>query len=150
MVLTLLLLDTHVLIDAERSALDLDELIVDDDEPAVAAITVAELGVRVEIATGKRRKARQAFLDDIISTLPVISYDIDVARTHTQLLVAVRMAGRPRGSHDLVIAATALATGRAVVTSDGPASTACPASRSDDLAERSHLARAVARRVSPR
>ena len=47
-----------------------------------------------------------------------MSYDIDVARTHTQLLVAVRKAGRPRGAHDLIIAATALATGRVVVTSD--------------------------------
>ena len=33
-----------MLIDAERSALDLDELIADEDEPAVAAITIAELG----------------------------------------------------------------------------------------------------------
>ena len=119
-ILTLLLLDTNVLIDAERSALDLDELIADDDEPAVAAITIAELGVGVDLATGKRRQARNAFLDDIVETLPVISYDIDIARTHTQLLVAVRKAGRPRGAHDLIIAATALATGRIVVTSDRP------------------------------
>ena len=98
--------------------MDLDELIADDDEPAVAAITIAELGVGVDIATGKRRQARKAFLDDIVETLPVISYDIDIARTHTQLLVAVRTAGRPRGAHDLIIAATALATGRVVVTSD--------------------------------
>lgn len=98
--------------------MDLDELIDDDDEPAVAAITIAELGVGVDIATGKRRQARKAFLDDIVETLPVISYDIDIARTHTQLLVAVRKTGRPRGAHDLIIAATALATGRVVVTSD--------------------------------
>lgn len=109
-----------MLVDAERSALDLDELIADDDEPAVAAITIAELGVGVDVATGKRRQARKAFLDDIVETLPVISYDIDIARTHTQLLVAVRKAGRPRGAHDLIIAATALATGRVVVTSDRP------------------------------
>lgn len=100
--------------------MDLDALIDDDDEPAVAAITIAELGVGVDTATGKRRQARKAFLDDIVETLPVISYDIDIARTHTQLLVAVRKAGRPRGAHDLIIAATALATGRVVVTSDRP------------------------------
>ena len=98
--------------------MDLDELIADDDEPAVAAITIAELGVGVDLATGKRRQARKAFLDDIVETLPVISYDIDIARTHTQLLVVVRKAGRPRGAHDLIIAATALASGRIVVTSD--------------------------------
>ena len=63
---------------------------------------------------------RKAFLDDIIATLPVIAYDTDVALAHTRLLVAVRKAGRPRGAHDLIIAATALATGRVVVTSDRP------------------------------
>ena len=116
--MTLLLLDTNVLIDAERSAADLDTLIADDDEPAVSAITVAELGVGVEIAKGKRRQARRAFLDDVIETLPIIGYDLDVARAHTQLLVAVRKAGRHRGAHDLIIAATALASGRVLVTSD--------------------------------
>ena len=48
--------------------LDLDALIADDDEPAVAAITIAELGVGVETSTGKRRNARRGFLDDIISS----------------------------------------------------------------------------------
>jgi tRNA(fMet)-specific endonuclease VapC len=95
-------------------------LIADDDEPAVAAITIAELGVGVEVATGKRRQARKAFLDDVVSTLPIIVYDLDIARTHTKLLAAVRKAGRPRGAHDLIIAATAVATGRLVVTSDRP------------------------------
>lgn len=113
-----MLLDTSVLIQAERSTLDLDTLIADDDEPAVAAITIAELGVGVDVATGKRRQARRAFLDDLVDTLPIIGYDLDVARAHTKLLVAVRKAGRPRGAHDLIIAATALATGRVVVTSD--------------------------------
>lgn len=51
--------------DAGVVATDLDALIADDDEPAVAAITIAELGVGVEIATGKRRQARRAFLDDL-------------------------------------------------------------------------------------
>jgi tRNA(fMet)-specific endonuclease VapC len=50
-----LLLDTSVLIGVERDGFDLDELIDDADEPAVAAITIAELGVGVEIAAGKRK-----------------------------------------------------------------------------------------------
>lgn len=116
--MTLILLDTNVLIDVERSVASLDTLIDDDDEPAVAAITVAELGVGVAMATGARRRARSAFLADIVTHLPVIGYDLDVARAHTHLMVAAREAGRPRGAHDLIIAATALATGRMVVTSD--------------------------------
>jgi tRNA(fMet)-specific endonuclease VapC len=113
-----LLLDTNVLIEAERTSIDLDALIADDDEPAVAAITIAELGVGVEMATGRRRRARSEFLDDLIDNLPIIQYDLGVARAHTDLLVAVRALGRPRGAHDLIIAATALATGRIVVSSD--------------------------------
>jgi tRNA(fMet)-specific endonuclease VapC len=113
-----LLLDTNVLIEAERTSIDLDALIADDDEPAVAAIPIAELGVGVEMATGRRRRARSEFLDDLIDNLPIIQYDLGVARAHTDLLVAVRALGRPRGAHDLIIAATALATGRIVVTSD--------------------------------
>lgn len=112
------MLDTNVLIVAERSAFDLDSLIADDDEPAVAAITIAELGVGVEIATGKRRQVRRGFLDDVVSSLPILGYDLEVARVHTGLLLAVRKSGRPRGAHDLIIAATAKATGRVVVTAD--------------------------------
>ena len=107
-----------MLIAAERGTFDLDRLIADDDEPAIAAITIAELGVGVELATGRRKTNRRAFLDDLLDTLPVIGYDIDVASAHTALLVAVQRAGRPRGAHDLIIAATALASTRTVVTSD--------------------------------
>ena len=107
-----------MLIEAERNALDLDALIADDDEPAVAAITIAELGVGVEIATGQRRQARRDFLDDIVRALPILGYDLDVARIHSGLLVAVRKSGQPRGAHDLIIAATAKSSGRTVVTAD--------------------------------
>ena len=61
-----------MLIEAERATLDLDALIAGDDEPAVAAITIAALGVGVAIASGKRRQARRAFLEDIVLTLPIL------------------------------------------------------------------------------
>jgi tRNA(fMet)-specific endonuclease VapC len=107
-----------VLIAAERSARHLDSLIEDDDEVAIAAITIAELGVGLNAATGRRRAARRAFLDDVLSSIPIIEYDLTVALAHTDLLVAARAAGRPRGAHDMIIAATAVASNRTVVTSD--------------------------------
>ncbi|MDZ7732566.1 MAG: PIN domain-containing protein [Acidimicrobiia bacterium] len=113
-----LLLDTTFLVDAERDAASLELAVADDDDVAVAAISIAELGVGVRRATGKRRRARQAFLDDLVETVPVSPYDLTVAASHTELLVAVREAGRPRGAHDLVIAATARAAGRDVVSAD--------------------------------
>jgi tRNA(fMet)-specific endonuclease VapC len=97
---------------------DLDDMIEDEDEAAVAAITIAELGVGVEVATGGRRTARRFFLDELIEIVPVIPYDLDVARVHSALLVAARDGGRPRGAHDLIIAATARAVGRIIVTTD--------------------------------
>lgn len=120
-VLSRLLLDTTFLIDAERSGGALDELIDDDDDVAIAAITVAELRVGVELSKGQQRAARQAFVDDILAGVPVLAYDVEVAGAHAHLLVAVRRQGSPRGAHDLIIAATARAFGRTVVTADATA-----------------------------
>ena len=70
--MTLLLLDTTFLIDAERSGGQLDEVIADDDDVAIAAITVAELLVGVELA-GKRHKAkREAFVSAVVDAMPVL------------------------------------------------------------------------------
>lgn len=116
--MSLLLLDTTFLIDAERGAGDLDGVIGDDDDVAIAAVTVAELLVGVKLASAKRQKARQAYVDEIIESLQIIAYDRTVAVEHADLLVAVRSQGRPRGAHDLLIAATARASDRMVVTAD--------------------------------
>lgn len=115
------MLDTTFLIDAEREGDELDEIIADDDDVAIAAITVAELLVGVELAQGKKRAERQTFVDDIVATLEVLPYDLDVSAAHAELLVAVRRQGLPRGAHDLIIAATARASGRTVVTADATA-----------------------------
>ncbi|MFB7613064.1 hypothetical protein [Kitasatospora sp. NPDC056181] len=48
-------------------------------------------------------------------------YTPDTARIHARLMAYVRRQGKPRGAHDLIIAATAVATARTVVTADPPA-----------------------------
>ncbi len=116
-----LLLDTTFLIDAERSGASLDQVIGDDDEVAIVALTIAELLVGVLLADQTRRSGREQFIDEIRATIPVIDYDATVAASHAQLLVAVRRQGRPRGAHDLIIAATANATQREVVSADASA-----------------------------
>jgi len=92
--------------------------IAEDDDVAIAAITVAELRVGVELSRGAAHVRRQNFVQDILATIPVVDYDLGVAEAHAQLLVTLRRQGRPRGAHDLVIAATARATRRTVVTAD--------------------------------
>ncbi len=119
--MSLLLLDTTFLIDAERGDAELDRLVHDDDDVAIAAITVAELAAGVLLASTGRRAHRRAYVDDVLATIPILPYDRVVALEHAELLLAVRRSGRPRGAHDLLIAATARAFGRTVVSADATA-----------------------------
>ena len=85
---------------------------------AIAAITAAELLVGVELSHGKGRQRRVAFVEDVLASIPIQPYDLDVARTHATLLAHTRRSGRPRGAHDLLVAATAVTHGRIVVSAD--------------------------------
>lgn len=113
-----LILDTTVLVALERSRKRLDGMVADDDDVAIAAITAAELLVGVHLAAGARRHRRAGFVDAVLATIPAVDYDLDVARAHAELLAHTRRTGRPRGAHDLVIAATAKATVRIVVSAE--------------------------------
>lgn len=116
--MTRLLLDTTFLIDVERSGDELEELIEDEDDVAISAITLAELRVGALLSAGERRTTRTGFVDAVAGAVPVLGYDAAVAEEHASLLVEVRRQGRPRGAHDLIIAATARAAHRTVVTAD--------------------------------
>lgn len=111
-----LILDTRVLIGVERTGAAV--AFAPDDDVAIAAVTAAELLLGVELADDARRPAREDFVTAVLAIVPVVEYDITVARTHARLLAHVRRQGRPRDAHDLIIAATAAATARAVVTHD--------------------------------
>jgi tRNA(fMet)-specific endonuclease VapC len=113
---TRLLFDTTFLIDAERTGDALDDVIDDGDDVAIAAVTIAELRVGALLATGRRKAARSAYVDDVIATIPVLDYDVAVAEAHAELLFEVRSQSRPRGAHDLMIAATAKVFDRTVIS----------------------------------
>ena len=124
--MSLLLFDTTFLISSERGEPGVEGVVADDDDVAVAAITIAELRVGALLASGRRGAARAEFVEDVLSTLPVLDYDLEVAEAHALLLVEVRGQGRPRGAHDLIIAATAKASGRIIVTADAAAFDSLP------------------------
>jgi tRNA(fMet)-specific endonuclease VapC len=107
-----------VLIAAQRASASTDDVISDEDDVAMAAVTVAELLVGVELADGKRRPARRQYVDALIDTIPIEPYDLEVARAHAALLAHTAREGRPRSAHDLLIAATARKRSRTVVTAD--------------------------------
>lgn len=116
-----LILDTGILVRAERDRGGLASLLEDDDDVAIAAVTVAELQLGVELADGLRRARRQEFVDGVRALIPVEDYTPEVAAIHARLLAHVRREGKPRGAHDLIIAATAAATARTLLTTDGKA-----------------------------
>lgn len=113
-----MILDTTVLVDAEHGGDALGEAIDDGDDVAIAALTVAELRVGVELAEERRREKRERFVTAVLDAVSIEPYDLAVAEAHAALLTHVRRAGRPRGAHDLIIAATARAQERQVVSFD--------------------------------
>jgi tRNA(fMet)-specific endonuclease VapC len=106
------------LVDAERGGDSLADVIDDGDDVAVAAITVAELKVGIQLAKRGRRDTRERFVAAVLDAVSVEPYELDVAEAHAALLAHVRRTGTPRGAHDLIIAATARARERQVVTAD--------------------------------
>jgi tRNA(fMet)-specific endonuclease VapC len=118
---TQLLLDTTFLIDVERNQTPLNGALTEADDFAIAAITLAELYVGVGLASNRHREARLTFVHAIADTIPVIAYDKQIVQAHAELLLHTRRVGTPRGAHDLIIAATAKATGRQVVSADASA-----------------------------
>lgn len=106
------------MVDAERGGDSLIEAIDDGDDVAVAAITVAELKVGVQLAKGPRRDKRERFVASVLDAVSIEVYDLNVAEAHAALLAHVRRTGSPRGAHDLIIAATARARERQVVSFD--------------------------------
>jgi tRNA(fMet)-specific endonuclease VapC len=117
-----LIVDTGVLVAIERGGQIDTSLLPDDADIAIAAITASELLVGVELADAQRRQAREATVDAILAT-----FDVEIAHHHAALLAHARRTGRPRGAHDLQIAATARATRRVLITTDAHAFDDLPA-----------------------
>lgn len=115
------LIDSSVLIPAERGTLDFERLIEQsgDEEVAIAAITASELlhGIH-RLKSGVRQARAERFVEDVLARLPVLSFDLAAARVHARLGSELRAKGTEVGAHDLIIAATAVAIDFAVATRD--------------------------------
>jgi tRNA(fMet)-specific endonuclease VapC len=113
-----LILDTCVLIEIERGKLDPADLFAESDDLAIAEITLTELRFGALMVDEQHRAARSAAVERAAKAFTVIGYPPAVSERHAELLVWTRKRGSPRGPFDLIIAATAVATGRALLTSD--------------------------------
>ena len=95
---------------------------LDDDELAIASVSVAEYRVGIELAdTASWAAERARALVAITSAVDVLDYTQTTAAHHGRLLAHVRRSGSPRGAHDLIIAAHAAETGRMILSRDAKA-----------------------------
>ena len=112
-----LVIDSDVWILAERSGGKLDLARWSEYGGAyMSAITASELLVGVERASTAQRKAqRGAFVENLLSIIPVLEFSMPIVRTHA-LMVAALSKHVTAGAHDAMIAATAIHHGYAVLT----------------------------------
>jgi tRNA(fMet)-specific endonuclease VapC len=113
-------IDTSVLIAAERRQLDLRAALEDhrDETFAISAVTASELLHGVHRVPSAKRPATEAFVEGLLQRLPVLPFDLLAARVHARLWASLMARGAQVGERDLMIAATALARGFQIVTRD--------------------------------
>lgn len=112
-----LLIDTDVLILAERHRGQVEFARWEPEgEAFISVITASELLVGVHRAdTPQRRNRRAAFVESLLAQIPILDIDLETARVHAQVLGSLPKAVTV-GAHDLLIGATALRHGLAVLT----------------------------------
>lgn len=112
-----LVIDTDVWVLAEKSGQPLNlARWAHYGEAYMSVVTASELLVRVERANTLERKAqRGAFVEHLLSLIPVLEFSLPVARTHARMLAALPK-NLTAGAHDALIAATAVHYGHALLT----------------------------------
>ena len=90
-----------------------------EEDVAISAITASELLHAVHRAkTAAQRHRRQAFVEGLLAQLPVIAFDVTVARIQASLWANLAKRGTVVGERDLMIGATAVATDYNIATRD--------------------------------
>ena len=90
----------------------------ENEEAAMAAITASELLHGVHRARIKHRARREAFVEAILSAIPVLDFDLLAARAHARIWADLARAGSDVGPHDRLVAATAISLGWRVATAN--------------------------------
>jgi tRNA(fMet)-specific endonuclease VapC len=113
------ILDTSILIEAERGRLDIEGFIKGKEEElfGLSVITAAGLLHGVHRAdSAKRRRRRSAYVEKLIELFPIYPFDLAAARIYADLWAQLLREGKMIGAHDLMIGSTALALGFSVAT----------------------------------
>ncbi len=113
-----IILDADVLIANERGVFDLQGWLAarPQERYEFAAATMAELLHGLERAAGSHKVRRRAYIETVQEAFPVLPYTELTAQIHARIWAELESAGKMIGSHDLIVAATALERGSAVAT----------------------------------
>jgi tRNA(fMet)-specific endonuclease VapC len=114
-----ILIDTSVLIDAERGRIDLTPHLAAraGQQVFLSVITVSEfLYGAHRTQDPAQRNRRLAIAESVLTQFKVLQVDVAAARLHAQLKADLAARGTPIGPHDLWLAATCLAHGLTMVT----------------------------------
>lgn len=113
------LIDTSVLIEFEREGGSQEFWrAAGGEQVAISVITVSELLHGVHRSSGKKRAKRAAMVEHVLASTTAMPITETIARTHAELSAQLSDSGTPVGAHDLWIAASAVAGGFGVLTSD--------------------------------
>jgi tRNA(fMet)-specific endonuclease VapC len=115
------LIDASVLIEHERGRLDLEDQVRgrENEEFFLSVITGSELLHGVHRARNTAVRARRsAWVEAILTRLPLLPVDVSIARAHAQIWADLAARGQLIGAHDLWLAASCIAKGLTIVTAN--------------------------------
>jgi len=116
-----ILIDSSVLIHFERTGTDVSTYVEgqEEEDAFLSVVSASELLHGVHRATSaKRRAKRLAFVEGVLASIPVLEIDLATARSHAQLWADLARRGNMIGVHDSWLAATCLAHGFRLATSN--------------------------------
>ena len=113
-----IIVDADVIIRGGRGTFDLKGWLSAraGERVEIAAITVAELWHGVERADAAHRSRRERYVRSAMERMAIIPYSESTGLEHARIWAALEASGRMIGDYELIVAATALERGSAVVT----------------------------------
>jgi predicted nucleic acid-binding protein len=112
-------LDTSILIALEKQHLSLKDLFNKDLHVFLPEVAVGEYLVGTELSTNpKFKEKRLAFLRTIEDFSELVVFNREHAQNFAKLVAQAKLLGRPRGSLDLAIAASAVTLDAVLYTRD--------------------------------
>jgi tRNA(fMet)-specific endonuclease VapC len=106
-----LVLDTSVLIEAERGKFSLSSLLrktFPKESIYISSISVSELYLGAHLSQKSFKEKRTTSIEIMISSLIILDFDWKVAKVHAKAWSQLKKKGILIGPYDLIIAATCL------------------------------------------